>query len=169
MHDELHHRPVISPGLRRWVYIACAIVVALALWLAMSLGASACIATSADVQDLAHEQQAVAVAVQDAVSKSVAGAITPAQLGTAVSTVMAQSEARTEVKMTKLQESMITWTQVASVIFGAVITAVGGSTVIVNRIRNRTSEERVTAVAAPLVAAEVERILAEKMKARGLT
>jgi hypothetical protein len=119
--------------------IVAAGVVGLLLWLA--LGTSP---TRAQDVPLSKE---VAENVQQ-------GDVTAAEIETVTLMDQPADAAKTAAALNELQSSIIGWSQVLTVVFGAMLTMAGGVVALVMRWRNVTSDARVTQT--------LERLLGER-------
>lgn len=134
------------------IYGACGLLVLVA-----ALCSSSCGAQAADIQALGVVQERSSQQISLALARLAENQISPQDAKLVVDNAIKVNQVAVAATITKLQEDVLSWWQVALTAIGSAIPVVGAGMALLNQRRNSTSEDRVTM--------SIEKILA----ARGLT
>jgi hypothetical protein len=130
-------------------FVLCGVIVS-----ACAVSAYACCAQGSDIRTLGITQERSNQQIALALDKLAENQISPQEAKTVVDTAIKANQVAVTATLTKMQEDVLAWWQVALTAIASAIPVVGAGMALLNQRRNATSESR--------LAASIEKILAER-------
>jgi polyhydroxyalkanoate synthesis regulator phasin len=143
--------------LSTWIYSAAIVLSGVLAGFALSTVITSCGVQASDIQAFAASQERSNEKVAIALTKLNEGVISPQEAKLVVDSAIKDSQKATAATLTKMQDDILAWWQVASIVISGTIPIVGAGLALLNRSRNASSEAR--------VAVALDKLLAD----RGLT